>query len=199
MKEKLLLIACTLAAAICVMVLHEFAKAFAYFCTRDEKKNFFAMFRLYKYIDPVGIIFSLTALSAFSKPYGYSVGRKKTNAAVGFAGFGSLLLMIMGGVSFFRIYFSDFIYDGIYSPLGKRMLYYFVYYFVILAVSMLMINFFPVSTFDVAMLIAAYRPEKYFGLIYADMLTKGVLLVSILLGLVGNASVFIANYFMNVG
>ena len=44
--------------------------------------------------------------------------------AVGFAGFGSLLFMIMGGVSFFRIYFSDFIYDGIYSPLGKRMLYY---------------------------------------------------------------------------
>ena len=79
------------------------------------------------------------------------------------------------------------------------MLYYFVHYFVILAVSMLIVNFFPVSTFDVAMLIAAYRPEKYFGLIYADTLTKGVLLISILSGLVGKASVLVVNYFMNVG
>ncbi|MBQ4521457.1 MAG: hypothetical protein IJA10_00685 [Lachnospiraceae bacterium] len=199
MKEKLLLIACTMAAAICVMVLHEFAKAFAFFCTQKDKRKFLSIFKFHRYIDPVGMIFSIATLSAFSRPYGYSIGRKKTNVVVGFAGFGSLVFMILGGVLFFRSYFAGFIYDGIYSPLETRILYYFTYYFVILAISMLIINFFPVSTFDVSILIAAYYPEKYFGLIYADMLTKGVLLVSILLGLVGNASVFIANYFMNVG
>lgn len=199
MKEKLLLIACTMAAAICVMVLHEFAKAFAFFCTQKEKGKWISIFKFHKYIDPVGLIFSLTALSSFSKPNGYSIGSKKTNIAVGFAGFGSLTLMILGGVVFFRNYFFDFTYDGVFTPLKTRVIYYFVYYFVILAISMFIINFFPVSTFDVSILIAAYYPEKYFALIYSDMLTKGVLLVSILMGLIGNASVFIANYFMNVG
>ena len=199
MKEKLLLIACTMAAAACVMVLHEFAKAFAFFCTGKRKKKLVSLFQFHRYIDPIGMIFSLTSLSAFSKPSGYMVGGKKSNAAVGFAGFGSLALMILGGIIFYRSYFSDFTYDGVFTPLGTRLLYYFTYYFVILAISMFLINFFPVSTFDISMLIAAYVPERYFGLIYADALTKSVLLVSILFGLIGNASVFIANYFMNAG
>ena len=199
MKEKLLLIACTMAAAICVMVLHEFAKAVAFFCTQKGKRKFLSLLKFYKYIDPIGLIFSLATLSCFSKPYGYGIGRKKTNLAVGIAGFGSLIVMILSGTLLFRYYFSEFTYDGIYTPLKIRILYYFIYYFVIIAISMLIINFFPVSTFDGSILIAAYYPEKYFGLIYADALTKGALLVSILLGLIGNASIFIADYIMNVG
>lgn len=188
-----------MAAATCVMVLHEFAKAFAFFCTGKRKKKFFSLFQFHRYIDPIGMIFSLTSLSAFSKPFGYMVGKKKSNAAVGFAGFGSLVLMILGGIIFYHSYFSDFAYDGVFTPIGTRIIYYFTYYFVTLAISMFLINFFPVSTFDISMLIAAFVPERYFGLIYADALTKSVLLVSILFGLIGNASVFIANYFMNAG
>ena len=89
-------------SAIIVMIIHEFTKAIGYLCyikiyNKKYSKNIVCpgIFRLHRYIDPIGPIFAVTNYSAFSKPYPYMIKSPKASLLIGLSGYLSMGLLFV--------------------------------------------------------------------------------------------------------
>ena len=91
MKELLLEIAICAAAAAFLMVFHELSKAIVYMGIQRLRKNSrtysHSIWEIQRYLDPVGIILSITSGVAFSRPFMFRIQDKKTNRLLGITGF----------------------------------------------------------------------------------------------------------------
>ncbi|MCD7825928.1 MAG: hypothetical protein LUH14_08210 [Clostridiaceae bacterium] len=190
MKELLLeFLVCGLTAAF-LMIVHELSKALIYKGIwhrkgkqRTDKKSIFAV---YRYIDPIGIIFSITSSVTFSRPYMFRIRDKKTNRILGFAGLFVLLLCFAGSVAAIR--FHAFGVEGMATLQGRglfpKIASLFLQYLAILSFGMFAANLFPVSTFDMGMIIAGFSSGKYLNIIRMDAVIKIVLIITVLIGLI---------------
>lgn len=187
-----------LASAI-VMILHELPKSIIYTKSYNindnaNKRNVLA---LYQYIDPIGLIFCITNLTGFSKPYIYRLNKKKMNKTLAITGYASLLLIFfisIGLVNFINVTYEIKQIEEVSLLIG--MLFSFFLYMATVSIGMLLVNLFPLATFDMGLLIASISSDKYYSIISNDYFIKIILILAVIFGFVSNLAVFIINVFI---
>lgn len=208
MKEALLSVSAALVAAIVIMILHELPKSIIY-CVRSlaewkeqpnyelrRKRTARDICKLWKYVDPIGLLLCVTTYSGFSKPYMYRMKDRKTNKIAGFTGFFMLFLIAVLNILIIRTQFistdvNDF--TKVHNNITILISFYFFYFMAYISMNMFLINLIPISTFDMGLLIAGYSPSKYFSIIKNDHYIKLILLFTVLLGIISTISGLIMN------
>ena len=199
MKEALLSVSAALVAAIVIMILHELPKSIIY-CVRSlaewkEQPNYELRIKrtvrdickLWKYVDPIGLLLCVTTYSGFSKPYMYRMKDRKTNKIAGFTGFFILLLIAVLNTLIIRTYFLPIDVNEftiVNDSISNLVSFYFFNSMAFISINMLLINLIPISTFDMGLLIAGYSPSKYFSIIKNDHYIKMILLFSVIVGVI---------------
>lgn len=186
-------------ASIIVMISHELPKAIIYANTdnqskKSHKKNVFA---LYQYIDPIGLVFCITQMAGFSKPYVHRLNDKKLNRTLGITGFTSLLFIFslsMVSINLMKIFFANLSVDEI--SLASNLFFSFLIYIASISSGMFLINLFPIATFDMGMLIASQSSDKFYSIISNDYVVKVILLLFMLFKLFSNLTFIIINLFI---
>ncbi len=165
-------------AAGFVMIVHEFIKAVVYVVASGHSSKKKEIFNLIRYLDPIGLILFLTCGAGFSRPYSYTLKSRKSNLAIGAAGFLSMAVTAFVGC---YLYWSlDF------SLYGAKI---FVYYTVMFSVALFMVNLVPIITSDMALVILAVAPGRLITLIKNEAFIKGLLVLLIILGVAHTATV----------
>ena len=97
MKEIALEILLCIIAASVIMVIHELIKSIVYLCVRKVQKqpasHNNSILAIWRYIDPLGILLSVTSFVPFSKPHLFRIRDKKTNMILGITGFSVIILL----------------------------------------------------------------------------------------------------------
>lgn len=201
MREALLSVGAALVAGIVIMILHELPKSIIY-CVRSRaewkeqpnyeqriKRTIKDISKVWKYIDPIGLLLCVTTYSGFSKPYMYRMKDRKTNKISGYVGFIMLFMIAVVNVLILRIYFPDINYDKLTTLHNiSSILIRFFSFMAYISINMFIINLIPISTFDMGLLIAGYSPSKYFSIIKNDHNIKLILIFTVLLGIVSTIS-----------
>lgn len=195
MERHIMDLGLALVAAIIVMIIHELPKAIIYYVKyKDEAKGSLKyMLRLYHYIDPIGLIFSVAAYGGFSKPYLYRMKDKKLNQKLGIAGFSSLILTTCIAILVLKYYLGVFYSGGYISynssfSRGMLILMYFCFNVAFISIGMLIVNLFPVASFDMGNLVAGRSAAKLLEFLRKDALVKMAVVLCILLGIPGMIS-----------
>lgn len=187
MKEILLEIVLCLAAAACLMIFHESVKVIVYTVCRRGKSRFrVSPWKVWRYIDPVGLILAVTSYVPVSRPYFFRIRDQRTNRLLGIAGLLSLVFVLTGCVVLLRRCYGGL--DGI-SHMAvihwwERLLPMFLQYLSLLSFGMLVINLFPVSTFDMGLLLAGFSSAMYLRIIKSDGTIKMIVILVLLLDLI---------------
>lgn len=130
----------------------------------------------------MGIILSVTSQVVVSKPFMFRIQNKKYNRILGLTGF--LVSVLCFSLSIFAIKRHMFGVQemniltsaGIGNQIGGL----FLQYVAILSAGMFLTNLFPISTFDMGLLIAGFSSAKYLKMIKMDAIIK-LLFVLVLL------------------
>ena len=187
MKEILLEIGICLAAAAFLMIYHECVRLIVYmFCQRSVKCFRTAPWKIWRYIDPIGLILSLTSMVPVSKPYFYRIRDRRTNLFVGIAGLISLLTVLVGSIAALRIGYGgvDGLNHLVLPHWWNAIVPILVQYLAMLSAGMLVANLFPISIFDMGMIVAGVSPAGYLGMIKADGTVKLIFVLVVLLDMI---------------
>lgn len=187
MREILLEIGICLAAAAFLMVYHECVRLLAYMCCQRSVKCFqTSPWKVWKYIDPVGLILSLTSMVPVSKSYFFRIRDGWANLYLGIAGLLSLIAVLVGSIAVLRIGYGgidglnhlvlDHWWDAI-PPI-------FVQYLAMLSAGMLVANLFPISTFDMGRIVAGVSPAGYLAILESDGTLKLIFVLVVLLDMI---------------
>lgn len=190
MKELILEFAICAAAAALLMIVHEFSKAIVYTCIQRCRKNSrvysHSIWEVHRYLDPVGIILSMTSSVAFSRPFMFRIQDKKVNRILGITGF--LVIILCFGGSMAALKCHVFGVSGLQTLEGQgtaaKIITLFIQYIAIVSFGMFCTNLFPVSTFDMGLLIAGYSSQKYLAIIKMDAVIKVIFMVAVFLDLI---------------
>lgn len=194
MKMQLLEVAASILAAMLIMILHEVPKSLLFIFRRRreetniEEKNkwkWSSAFLVHQYIDPIGLLLSITTYGGFSKPYMFRIRDRRTNCMIGGLGFFNFLC-----IHSISMYILRWQYDIIapkdlegltgsaWNCFGKL----FWIYMGILSLGMFIINLFPVSVFDMGLIIAGKSPRAYLNMIQNDSFVKIIVLLTMAIG-----------------
>lgn len=191
--EYIVEIVAILLASALVMILHELPKAIMYLltgrhCREEDRKN---IFKLHRYIDPIGLILFLVCHAGASRPYPYRLKEKDTNIAIGMVGFLTLILMIIGGCAFYNFLLMRFpvLYSTDIQNPGMLLLIKMSWYFIYASIVLLIVNIFPTPTSDMFLLIIAMAPSKLLSLLKYDSYIKVALLLCFIFQYVQNWAV----------
>ena len=190
MKELILEFAICAAAAALLMIVHELSKAIVYTCIQRYWKNSrvysHSIWEVHRYLDPVGIILSMTSSVAFSRPFMFRIQDKKVNRILGITGF--LVIILCFGGSMAALKCHVFGVSGLQTLEGQgtaaKIITLFIQYIAIVSFGMFCTNLFPVSTFDMGLLIAGYSSQKYLAIIKMDAVIKVIFMVAVFLDLI---------------
>ncbi len=181
-----------LLAALFVPVVHEMVKTFVYIGLRlknpaDEPETFRDAFKVYKYIDPVGVIFSVISYAGISKPYRYRLKEQREYMVLGITGFLTLALLCVGSVVWLRMGFGGM--EGLLALENKdvggaMLLSIFLQYVFVISAGMGIVNLFPISTTNMGFLVAGISMPKYFLCILADARVKLLFFLMVILGII---------------
>ncbi len=194
MKLQLLEVAASMLAAILIMILHEVPKSLLFLFRRrreeksiEEKKKWkwSSVFLIHQYIDPIGLLLLITTYGGFSKPYMFRIRDRKTNFMIGLLGFFNLFLIYVCSMCILRYQYQIItpeglknLTGGIWNCFGNL----FWIYMGILSLGMFLINLFPVSIFDMGLIIAGNSPRAYLRMIQQDSLVKLIVLMTMAIG-----------------
>lgn len=188
MKEVALeFLVCIIVASL-VMVVHELVKSVVYLCIRkvqgqkaSQNKSIFAVWR---YIDPLGVLLSVTCFVPFSKPHLFRIRDKKTNMALGITGFSVLILLFIISIAVLKTgcfgmgtLFNSGGSAGHIASLSWQ-------YLAVLSFDMLIANMFPVSTFDMGLIIAGVSARHYLKIIKADSAIKLIFILALMFDII---------------
>lgn len=185
MELKLYNLAMLAAASCLVMILHEIPKTVLFFRMEHKRGLLKELLRLFHYIDPIGLIFSITGNAPFSKSYVFRAKNKKTNVCLGLTGYGTLLII--------------FVLSSVLRKLAGQNLYMALFFqnMAIAGMGMFVVNLFPAAAFNMGLIIAGTSREKYLSILKSDYIIKMILILAVLLGLVRsisiNAVIFMSN------
>lgn len=188
MKEFILEILICIIAAIFIMVMHELTKSIVYLCVRKVQgqaaSHNNSILAIWRYIDPLGILLSVTCFVPFSKPYLFRVRDKKTNMILGITGFLVLFLLFISSIVILK--------TGIFG-IGKllatkgtaaHIISLFLQYVAMLSFDMFIANMFPISTFDIGLVIAGLSSKYYLRIIKADSTIKLIFILALILDII---------------
>lgn len=190
MREMILeFVICAIAAGM-LMILHELTKAVVYMIIQKRSGNkrtySHSIWEVHRYLDPVGIILAITSSVAFSKPFMFRIQSKKVNRILGITGF--FVLLFCFGVSMTALKLHIMGVSGMTTLEGHglipKLVTLFIQYTAILSLGMLIVNLFPISTFDMGLFIAGFSPQKYLGIIKMDGVIKVILIVTLFMDLI---------------
>lgn len=190
--EMLIKTGMCLLAALFVPVVHEIVKTLVYMGIRriepvDESERFRDAFRIHKYIDPVGVIFSIIAYAGISKPYRYRLKSQREYRILGITGFLTLAGLCMGSIVWLRVGFGGM--KGLLALENMdicpdMLLSVFLQYVFVISAGMGIVNLFPISTTDMGFLVAGISMPKYFLCILADAKVKLLFFLVVILGII---------------
>lgn len=187
-----------LLASSIVMIVHELPKSIMYVLTgrhcRPEDR--WKIFKIYQYIDPIGLILFLTCHAGTSKPYPYRLKEKDTNLAIGLSGLLTLCVMIVASYFiYYQVVFNLLVTVGLESG-GMPMLFVvkISWYLIYASIVLFIINLVPMTTSDMFLLIIAISPAKMLGLLKKDTVIKGMMIIAIVLGLVSSLALTGMNF-----
>lgn len=199
MREVVLSVGGALIAGIIVMILHELPKSIIYYIrSRSEWKEqpnykhkvrstWKDILKIWKYIDPIGLLLCVTTYSGFSKPYMYRMKDKNTNKIAGVAGFFVLLAIAVTSMILLKVNFVSYDAEKMIVSQGvstRLISFYIIYFMAFISINMILVNLIPISTFDIGLLIAGFSPSKYFSIIRNDHYIKMVLIFTVVLGVI---------------
>ncbi len=187
MRVQLLEISMAVAAAIVVMIAHELPKAVLFLATTkaaDRKRIAKHACVLYHYIDPIGLVLSVVSYAGFSKPLMLRVRSQKKNFAMGVIGLIMLVFIFVTAVSYLKIHYQMQQLDITVVGATKIAEQLFFIYLAVLSGSMFLVNLFPVSVFDMGLLIAGVSARNYLNIIKNDTFVKGILIFAIAIGMI---------------
>ncbi|MFP4697471.1 MAG: hypothetical protein ACLFMO_02070 [Eubacteriales bacterium] len=172
MIDNIIKLGALLIAAMIVMILHELPKSMAYIYLNplQRMQNNNSIYKLRQYIDPIGLIFFVTARVGFSKPFAYRISDKKTNMSLGVVGLASSLCFALIFYSLYRALFEHInIYRFFNSSEWMLGIYNFIKYIfiniVMFNISIFLVNLvMPLVSFDISYIIASKSPRRYFVL-----------------------------------
>ncbi len=188
MKEIALEILTCLIAASLLMVLHELIKSVIYIIVRGKNKHAVKgtkkIWYILRYIDPVGLILAVTCQVPVSKPYLFRIRDKKTNTILGITGFATLIAMFILSILVLKSNHHYLLNQTIKSGYFIYSLSLFWQYMSILSFGMFIANLFPISTFDMGLLIAGVWPKYYLRIIKMDSVIKLILMLTLILDII---------------
>lgn len=192
MADIIMEICLCLIVALFLMVFHESVKVLVYLLRKKRISSAnistrkISPWKFWRYIDPIGLILAVTCYVPVSKPYFFRIRDKRTNLILGITGLCSLLVVFVGSILVLRLH-----YGGIAGLLQLEadgflewILPVFWRYMAILSFGMLVANLFPVSTFDMGLLVAGNSSKSYLNIIKADGTIKVILILTLLLGII---------------
>lgn len=190
MRELILEFAICAVAASVLMIVHELSKAMVYMGIQRHRKKkriyTHSIWEVHRYLDPVGILLAITSSVTFSKPFMFRIQDKKVNRILGITGF--LVLLLCFGASMTALKLHVFGVSGMETLEGHglfaKIVTLFIQYIAILSFGMLVANLFPVSTFDMGLLIAGASSQKYLSIIKMDAVIKVIFIVAVILDLI---------------
>lgn len=191
MELRLLEIGISIFVAAMLMILHELPKTFVYFCTtaiEGKKQPWRKIFYLKNYLDPIGLLLFSVSYAGFSKPYMFRIQSRKKNILLGITGFFTLFVIfslsvwqLRCGYGLRELQLKD---GGLGLIIGQL----FWIYMAFFSGSLFLVNLFPVSVFDMGLLIAGGSARHYLGIIQNDLLIKIILMFAIAIGLIKHFS-----------
>lgn len=189
----------SLLSGIVIMILHELPKSIVY--SKLSHKKDISIWKLFQYIDPIGLIFCVTTYAGFSRPYMYRIKEKKTNFILGITGFLSLFFVFSVSIVVLRTCFTTGVTNLKFTSVDTTVTilsYLFWYFCALLSCGMIFVNLFPISTFDLGLLVAGKSPSRYFSIIRGDYMIKMLLALSLLLGIINLFSRYIIQFLITV-
>lgn len=191
MKRLILEIVICLVAAVLLMVLHELFKAVIFVLLRVKENNKQSIkrrgiWKLWRYIDPVGLVLAVTCYVPVSKPFMFRIRDKKTNLIIGISGLVFLAAIFFGSVQMLHIIYGTNANAAaaLNSSGNRRAGILFWQYMQMLSFDYFIVNLFPVSTFDMGHIIAGKSARIYLGIIKADTQIKLLLILTLFLNLI---------------
>lgn len=199
MKLKILELVVSVFVILLLMVFHEFPKTLCYYLMsnkEDRRRCISKMYHINQYIDSIGVILGVVAYAGFSKPYMYRIQNPKKNILLGSVGIVTLLGIF--SVSVFVLKYEICMMDLTITGQGwqEMVIQLFWIYMAVLSGGMLLVNLFPVSVFDMGLLIAGCSPRHYWGIIKNDVFIKIILLFSMAIGLIRRIVFCIISYLL---
>jgi len=190
-KRLILEIVICLVAAVLLMVLHELFKAVIFVLLRVKENNKQiikrrGIWKLWRYIDPVGLVLAVTCYVPVSKPFMFRIRDKKTNLIIGISGLMFLAVIFFGSVQMLHIIYGTNANAAaaLNSSGNRRAGILFWQYMQMLSFDYFIVNLFPVSTFDMGHIIAGKSARIYLGIIKADTQIKLLLILTLFLNLI---------------
>lgn len=201
MLEQLIQLLLLTLASVILMIVHELPKSIIYAKSHKKSKQTRkkSVFDLFQYIDPIGLLFCVTSMAGFSKPYVYRINDKKLNRILGLTGFISLLLTFSLSIlliNLFAIRFADLSVSEL--SLADNFLFSFLINMAVISMGMFLVNLLPIATFDMGFLVAASSSENYSLIIRNDYITKLIFLLLIMFRVFPQVTSFIINLFLIV-
>ena len=191
MKRLILEIVICLVAAVLLMVLHELFKSVIFVLLRVKENNKQSIkrrgiWKLWRYIDPVGLVLAVTCYVPVSKPFMFRIRDKKTNLIIGISGLVFLAVIFFGSVQMLHIIYGTNANAAaaLNSSGNRRAGILFWQYMQMLSFDYFIVNLFPVSTFDMGHIIAGKSARIYLGIIKADTQIKLLLILTLFLNLI---------------
>lgn len=193
--EQLIQLLASLLAALLIMLLHELPKTMVYSLSSEKRLPLSKVFYFPQYIDPIGLIFCMLSLAGFSKPYRYEIKFKKNAAYIGLIGLLSLLLCTILAYILYRYLYTGLSMNQVLSGMNmaRRFDYYFISYFLLTSLGMLIVNLFPISSFDMGLIIAGKSVPSFLQMIRMDALFKLVLFIVLFMQVIPMAGIKIIN------
>lgn len=188
MKEIALEIPVCIIAAALIMVIHELIKSIVYLLVRKVQgqaaSHNRSIFAVWKYIDPLGLLLSATCFVPVSKPHLFRIRDKKTNMVLGITGF--LVLVLIFSLSIAVLKTGCFGMGVLFNAGGvtARVVSVFWQYMAILSFDMFIANMFPVSTFDIGLVIAGLSAKHYLQIIKADSAIKLIFILALMFDII---------------
>ena len=188
MKEIALEIPICIIAAALIMVIHELIKSIVYLFVRKVQRQAVShnssIFAVWKYIDPLGLLLSATCFVPVSKPHLFRIRDKKTNMVLGITGFMVLLSVFFLSIAVLKTgclgMGALFSAGGMVSHVAAI----FWQYMAILSFDMFIANMFPVSTFDMGLVIAGFSAKHYLHIIKADSIIKLIFILALMFDII---------------
>lgn len=190
MKEIILEgVICAVAAGV-LMILHELIKAMVYMGIQrhlGSKRTYsHSIWEVHRYLDPVGMILSITSSVTFSRPFMFRIQSKKVNRILGITGFAVLLLCFCGSMAALKLHILGV--SGMTTLEGHglvpKLVTLFIQYTAILSLGMLIANLFPISIFDMGLVIAGFSSRKYLSIIKMDGIIKLIFVGTLFMDLI---------------
>lgn len=188
LKEKLLIVLIYIIAAMCVMIIHEFVKSVIYYIyvKREEPhQSTKGIFNIFRYIDPIGVIFSAARVGIFSKQYPYLIKSRKVAVSIGIAGYSSMVLTFLSSIMGYKLsYVSNPHLDEV--GFSSMFFHYFWMCMAFFSLMMMIINFFPIVSFDITLILGACARSVYMYVKMHDRIFKGLFLILSFFGVFQN-------------